>query len=123
MAKKGERIKGKVEYILENGTGVLVFKDEKFLLRNVMKDEVVEIEVEKKIKEGYASKVIKIVEPSKDRIKPQCPYYEKCGGCQMMGISYLKQLEYKKDKVKNILKKYADIDYDVDIIQCDDIYG
>jgi len=64
-----------------------------------------------------------IVVGSKDRIAVECPYYSTCGGCQLMGISYLKQLNYKRDKVKDILKKYGDIDIDLDIVLSDKIYG
>ena len=54
---------------------------------------------EKKIKEGYGSKVLKIVEASKDRIKPQCPYYEKCGSCHLMHMQYDAQLKLKKQMI------------------------
>lgn len=47
---------------------------------------------------------------SKDRVKPLCPYYEKCGGCSLMHLSYEKQLEYKREKVQNLLHKFAHID-------------
>ncbi len=50
---------------------------------------------------------------SKDRVKPLCPYYPKCGGCQLRHLSYPKQLEYKREKVKDLLHKFAKIDIDV----------
>ena len=40
----------------------------------------------------------------------KCPYYNLCGGCQIMGLNYDKQLEYKKNKVINIFKKYNKMD-------------
>lgn len=50
---------------------------------------------------------------SKDRVKPSCPYYPKCGGCQIRHLSYEKQLEYKTQKVKDLLHKFAGLDLDV----------
>ena len=47
------------------------------------------------------------IEKSKDRIVPKCKYYDVCGGCNLMHLSYKKQLEYKENKVKDILKRYA----------------
>ena len=40
-----------------------------------------------------------------------------------MGVSYLNQLNYKKDKVKNIFMRYGDINVDLDIILSKKIYG
>ena len=51
---------------------------------------------------------------SKDRVKPLCPYYPKCGGCQIRHLSYQKQLEYKTEKVKDLLHKFGGIDIKVE---------
>ena len=58
----------------------------------------------------------KIITPSKDRITPKCPFYDKCGGCDLQQLTYPKQLDYKKEKVKNILSKYANINIDLNIL-------
>ena len=58
----------------------------------------------KDYKTYFKGKLDKIITPSIDRIEPFCPYFNLCGGCDLMSISYEKQLEYKKEKVKNILK-------------------
>ena len=58
-----------------------------------------------KVEERYTS--------SPDRVRPICPYYPKCGGCQIMHLSYEKQLEYKTNKVKELLHKFAKLDIDV----------
>lgn len=64
----------------------------------------------------------KIIKGSDDRVSVKCPYYDICGGCQIMGLDYFKQLDYKKNKVMDILKKYGDIDIDIDIIPSSNIY-
>lgn len=51
---------------------------------------------------------------SEDRVKPLCPYYPKCGGCQIRHLSYPKQLEYKTEKVKGLLHKFGGIDIKVE---------
>ena len=35
-----------------------------------------------------------------------CPYYNKCGGCQVGHLKEDEELTFKKEKVQNILKKY-----------------
>ena len=77
----------------------------------------------KDYKSYYKGEVIKYIKNSDDKIRNICPYYRECGGCQLMDLSYLKQLDYKKDKVKNILKRYGNIDIDLDIILSNKING
>ena len=40
------------------------------------------------------AQIVSIIEPSKHRVEPVCPYYQKCGGCNMMHIepSYQREL-------------------------------
>ncbi len=37
----------------------------------------------------------------------ECPVYKKCGGCQLLHMSYEKQLKYKKEKVSGLLSSYG----------------
>ncbi|HVN67185.1 MAG TPA: hypothetical protein VMT55_02350, partial [Candidatus Sulfotelmatobacter sp.] len=37
------------------------------------------------------------------QVKPRCPYFGVCGGCQMQDIHYEQQLEIKKEAVVNAL--------------------
>jgi 23S rRNA (uracil1939-C5)-methyltransferase len=60
---------------------------------------------------GYA-RLVELIEPSVYRVEPRCPIADKCGGCQIMHMDYVKQLEYKEDKVKSCLARiggFADI--------------
>ena len=34
-------------------------------------------------------------------IEAKCPFYEECGGCQIMTLPYQEQLNYKKNQCKN----------------------
>ena len=43
-------------------------------------------------------------------MEPRCPYYKECGGCNIMHMSYTKQLSFKEDKVRYLLKKFADVE-------------
>jgi len=63
-----------------------------------------------KLKEA---KLIKRLTKSKNRIEPMCKYYGRCGSCNLQHLSYNKQLEYKTEKVKNLLHKFAGLDFDV----------
>ena len=51
-----------------------------------------------------------VLVPSKDRVKPPCPYASKCGGCALQHIKYARQLELKRAHVLNTVKKTAGIE-------------
>jgi 23S rRNA (uracil1939-C5)-methyltransferase len=53
---------------------------------------------------GFA-KIEEIILPSKDRCAPTCKVASKCGGCQLQHINYNAQLEFKRNKVEQTLKR------------------
>lgn len=59
-----------------------------------------------KIKKNYGyGKLLEIIKPSDQRIKPRCPVASKCGGCQLQHLSYKGQLAFKTKKVKDHLER------------------
>ena len=73
-------------------------------------------------KKYMVGEVIQLIKKSSDRIESNCPY-ESCG-CALKSIKYEKTLEFKKNKVINILKKYGDLENVVkEIFSSDNIYG
>ena len=59
-----------------------------------------------KVKKTYAfARLVELLEPSPDREEPRCAQHRRCGGCQIQGLSYEKQLSYKEEKVREDLKR------------------
>lgn len=59
-----------------------------------------------KIKKTYVyGKIEKIVTPSPYRIKEDCQYFSKCGGCVYRHISYNSELEIKYNRVKDAIQR------------------
>jgi len=113
----------KIEKLDHKGRGI-TFKDNKItFIENALPGEIVEIKILKEKKKFNEGIIDRIIEKSIDRIEPICPYYDLCGGCNIMHLNYEKQLEYKKEKVNEILKKYGNIDFDIkEIISSDEFY-
>ncbi len=63
------------------------------------------IKIVKTAKTHMFGKIIEIIEPSKERVVPPCPVFGKCGGCSLMHISYDAQLEMKRQRVADCMKK------------------
>ena len=56
-----------------------------------------------RLKKRYAfAETIMLLEASAARVQPPCPYYQDCGGCSMLELSYEEQLRIKR---KNIITK------------------
>lgn len=46
-----------------------------------------------------------VITPSPDRAEPVCPVYGKCGGCDLQHLTYPAQLEFKRERVSDALRK------------------
>lgn len=46
------------------------------------------------------AKLIRVLEPSPQRIHPPCPYIERCGGCQYQHLPYPEELRWKELQVR-----------------------
>jgi 23S rRNA (uracil1939-C5)-methyltransferase len=67
-------------------------------------------------KSGFArAQADKIVQPSKHRVPPPCPYFSRCGGCHYQHSSYEHQLEIKKEILRENLRRIAKVELDCEI--------
>ena len=106
------------------GRGITRIDNVVTFVANALKDETVEIEIIKKSKKYNEAKTISIENKSKDRIEPSCPYYQICGGCDLMHLNYEGQLNFKENKVKTTLQKFANLSPKIEkIIPADEIFN
>ena len=102
----------KVEVLkLDNfGRGITYINDKICFIENTLPNEVVEIDLTLETKKYYLAKVIKYIEKSPLRIEEECPYSSICGACSLNHICFNEENKFKLDKVKGIMKKFANID-------------
>lgn len=67
--------------------------------------EEVEVEVSKTNKTFDEGKVLTLLKTSSNRIEPQCPYFEKCGGCDFQHLTYEREKEIKTEIIKREFEK------------------
>ena len=84
--------------------------------------DIVRVKIVKDNKKYYIGKLDEIIKKSLLRCKEKCPYYTECGGCNIMNLEYSEQVKFKVNKVKNIFKKYLDMDIKPNIISSRKIY-
>lgn len=93
-----------------NGEGIGYIDNKPVFINGCFIDEVVKIDNLQPFKGYYKADLKEVIVASKYRIKPQCYVYNLCHSCNLMGYKYEKQLEYKKQILKESLIKYAHID-------------
>ncbi|MCK4665318.1 23S rRNA (uracil(1939)-C(5))-methyltransferase RlmD [Candidatus Dependentiae bacterium] len=64
------------------------------------------IEIVEDKKDYSTGKIIKIITPSKLRIKPVCPNFSICGGCHYLFTNYSEELEFKDEIIRNFSSRY-----------------
>ncbi|MFA5749131.1 MAG: 23S rRNA (uracil(1939)-C(5))-methyltransferase RlmD [Bacilli bacterium] len=89
-----------------NGEGIGYYKRLAVFVDNAMPDEVVEVKITKVFNKYAYGIVNKYKVYSKERIKPECPYYGKCGGCSISHMSYQEQLRQKNSVVLGAFERY-----------------
>ena len=79
----------------------------------VLPGEVVEVNVDRDRRDYTEASVLKILESSADRIKPECKHFGICGGCNYQHIPYDLQVRLKEEIFKDCLKRFANTDIDL----------
>ncbi len=84
--------------------------DKPIFVENSLIGEVVKIKITKEKKKYLEAQVIKFIKTSPYRVNSKCPYYDKCGGCDLLHMDYHEQLKYKEKKVREIIKKFSGLE-------------
>lgn len=107
----------KIEKMDDFGRGIAYIDDKVVFVPKTIVDDIVDIKIMSEKKKYSIAKVNEIINPSKLRIPFKCPYFDICGGCSLQNVEYRIELEYKLQKINNLLKKNR-INYQVkDIIK------
>ena len=67
--------------------------------------EKLEVEITQEKRDYSTARIVNILEASPFRVKPVCPLYEKCGGCNMMHIEPEHQKILRKEILKDCLAR------------------
>lgn len=89
------------------GRGMARINNKIVFIPNTMIGEIVKIKIIKEKKNFIEAEVIEYIKTNPNRIDNLCPYYKSCGGCDILHLPYDEQLEYKYNKVKNIINRYV----------------
>ncbi|WP_414703623.1 23S rRNA (uracil(1939)-C(5))-methyltransferase RlmD [Pseudalkalibacillus sp. SCS-8] len=108
--KSGDTIRVTIKRLGINGEGIGFFNKKVTFVNGALPGETVIAKVTKPLPNRIEAELVSIKEKSKDRVKPPCPIYDKCGGCQLQHLSYEAQLREKKDIVRQAFDRYTSYD-------------
>jgi len=70
----------------------------------VLVGEVVEVEI-REVKKNFArARLLRVVQPSPERVEPACRYFGACGGCQYQHVEYAAQLRLKQKQIADLFE-------------------
>ena len=120
--KKNDDIKLYIEAMTNEGSGVGHYDGMAVFVNGAVAGDSVVAHIIK-VSKNYCVGIVKqIIEPSKDRIEYDCTVADKCGGCSFRNMTYSLELEYKKNRVQDAVKRIGHLDLKVDnIIGADDV--
>lgn len=79
----------------------------------VLPGELVRCRIYRNHKNFSEADLVEVLEPSPQRVKPVCPVFGTCGGCQYQHMAYAEQLHWKRRQVAELLKHMARIEHPV----------
>ena len=115
--------KVKIQKLDDQGRGIGYLNNKIIFIPNTLIEEEVLINIRKETSKYYEGEVIEYLNKSNNRIEVKCPYYNSCGGCNIMHMNYKDSIDYKHNKLKNILKKFSNINNDIEVKENKDIFN
>ncbi|HUS37579.1 MAG TPA: class I SAM-dependent RNA methyltransferase [Verrucomicrobiae bacterium] len=114
-----------IQDIAFGGEGVARIDDFVIFVPFVALNEKVEVELTEVKKRFGRGKLLRIIEPSSDRVQPPCQYFGDCGGCQYQHIAYEAQLAMKHKQIGDLFERLAGLDPKLvqPVVPCPNPYG
>jgi 23S rRNA (uracil1939-C5)-methyltransferase len=102
----------KIEDVAFGGKGVARDEGKAVFIPFTIDGERVSANIVREKKQFAEAELVDVRESSLHRVKPECPYFGRCGGCSYQHIDYEHQLTLKFRQVRDVLRhigKLADV--------------
>jgi len=103
-----------------NARGIGKLNNKIVFVENALPNEIVDIKITKEKKNFIEAKINKIIKKADNRIESICPYFDKCGGCDLLHINYNDSIKFKQEKIENIIDRYLNQKIKINnVVKCD----
>lgn len=122
-----EEVQVTIDSLTEEGLGQGIDGDRIILVPGTIPGETVKAKIYKQKGENYHADLTDLLISSPQRVEPRCPYFGRCGGCQLMHMDKHSQRQYKSRQVVEAFQNIGKFEW-IDsllkpIIVTDDMYG
>src|SRR5579864_8971409 len=100
-----------IEKLVYGGDGLARLDGRVVLIPYVLPGEAVRAEVEQAKNDLFRGRVVEVIAPSASRVSPPCPYFGRCGGCQLQHVDYAFQVEQKLAILREALRRVGKIEF------------
>lgn len=96
------------------GAGVARLEELVIFVPGTIQGELWEVRLLKVSKHVAWGKGVRLLEASPERLALDCPYVGKCGGCQFRHMTYREELEAKRRRVTDALRRIGGVEVELD---------
>ncbi|WP_162063430.1 23S rRNA (uracil(1939)-C(5))-methyltransferase RlmD [Vibrio taketomensis] len=97
----------KVEKLDHQGVGIAYSSGKPVFIEGAIPNEQVLVQLTESKSKYARANLIKVQTSSDERVKPFCPHYEQCGGCNLQHLEESAQLKYKQQALSGLMRKFA----------------
>ena len=102
---KGDKLRLEISGVAFGGKGIARADDFVVFVDHAITHDVADVQIVKKKKNYAEARVLELIKPSPHRVEPVCSYSGHCGGCKWQFLDYERQLDYKREHVKDALER------------------
>ena len=107
--KKGQIYEGRVLRVEFPNKGIVDIEGKGVIIKNTIPGQMIRFVINKIRKDRAEGRLVEILEKSQLETREQaCSVFGECGGCNYHTLSYERQLELKKDQIKNLIDKVCE---------------
>ena len=116
MLREGKTYPAVIEGYASGGEGVARIEGMAVFVKGALRGERADVFIEHIGHSAAWGHIDKLMEPSPARVEPDCPYYGTCGGCQFRHMTYAEELQAKRQRVEDALRRIGGADLPVAVI-------
>ena len=116
MLKEGRIYPAVIDGYASGGEGVARIEGMAVFVKGALRGERADVFIEHVGHSAAWGRAERLLEPSPTRVEPDCPYYGICGGCQFRHMAYAEELDAKRRRVEDALRRIGGADILVPVI-------
>ena len=116
MPEKNKIYRARIEGYTSEGLGVARIDGQAVFVHRALRGEDCDVLILKALKNAAFGKAVRVYAPSPHRVEPDCPYYGRCGGCDFRHMDREEELEAKRQRVQDALRRIGGSDVTVETI-------